>query len=62
MGPTVQLVVVGVVVVVAGLYVARAAWKTWFGRSPKGCGSGCGKCVAPQPNPNPPGRFSLPQL
>jgi hypothetical protein len=56
-----QLVLVGVIVAAATLYVVRATWKTWFGKSAKGCGSGCGKCAAPEP-PKQDGRFPLPQL
>jgi hypothetical protein len=58
-----QLVLVGVLVAVATLYVVRATWKTWFGKSAKGCGSGsgCGKCASPEP-PKQDGRFPLPQL
>lgn len=62
MTPATQLVVVGTLVAAAALYVARAAWKVWFGRSAKGCGSGCGKCAAPTPDAKPAGRFPLPQL
>jgi hypothetical protein len=63
MTTTTQLVIVGFLVAAAALYVARAAWKTWFTSSAeKGCGSGCGKCAAPpQPEPKREGRFELPQ-
>ena len=46
----------------AALYVARSTWKAWFGKSAKGCGAACGKCVAVPPEPKPEGRFPLPQL
>jgi hypothetical protein len=62
MSPALQLAVVGALVAVAALYVARATWKTWFGRSAKGCGAGCGKCAAPAAEPERNGRFPLPQL
>lgn len=57
-----QLVFVGVLVAAAALYVARAAWRAWFGRTAKGCGAGCGKCATPAPDAKPEGRFPLPQL
>jgi hypothetical protein len=56
----VQLVVVGLLVAAAALYVARSAWKMWFGKSAKGCGAGCGKCAPPAPEPKREGRFPLP--
>jgi hypothetical protein len=56
----VQLTIVGMLVVAAASYVARAAWKTWFGPS-KGCGSACGKCATSAPEPKREGRFPLPQ-
>lgn len=62
MTPTTQLILVGVLVAVAALYVARSAWKTWFGKSAKGCGAGCGKCATPAVEPKQDGRFPLPQL
>ena len=55
-----QLVVVGAAVLAAAGYVGRATWRTWFG--PKaGCGSGCGKCAAPRPEPAG-RRVALPQV
>lgn len=60
MGADVQLAVVAVVVGLAGLSVARAAWKAWAGKK-VGCGSGCGKCAAAAP-PATGNRISLPQL
>ena len=57
-----QLTIVGVLVALAMAYVVRSAWKTWFGKSVKGCGSGCGKCATAPPEPKPEGRFPLPQL
>ena len=35
-----QLIVVGLIVVGAVLYLARQTWKTWSGRG--GCSKGCG--------------------
>ena len=64
MSPTLQLVLVGLAVVAAAVYVLRAAWKTWSGKSAKTCGSGCGKCATPatpEPQPKQEGRFPLPQ-
>lgn len=62
MSETTQLVLVGAAIAAAGLYVLRAAWKTWFtSAAEKGCGAGCGKCAAPAPE-KPDGRFPLPQL
>ena len=60
MSPTIQLVLVGLLVAAAAVYVARSAWKTWFGSSSKGCGSGCGKCATPAPDAKQDGRFPLP--
>ena len=62
MGATTQLVLVGVLIAVAAVYVLRATWKTWFGKSSKGCGAGCGKCPAPAAEPKQEGRFPLQQL
>lgn len=59
MSETVQLATVAVLVAGAVGYVLRATWKTWFGAKP-GCGSGCGKCAAPEPAPAPNGRKPLP--
>lgn len=58
MSATVQLVLVGVLVACAAGYVLRATWRTWFGAAKPGCGSGCGKCTAPEPDA--PGRKPLP--
>jgi hypothetical protein len=60
MSTTLQLVAVGLIVALAAGYVLRATWKTWFGRSKAGCGSGCGTCATPAPDSDPPGRRSLP--
>jgi hypothetical protein len=60
MSTTLQLGVVGLSVALAAGYVLRATWKTWFGTSKSGCGSGCGKCAAPAPEPRAPGRRPLP--
>ena len=59
MSVTLQLVLVGLAVACAAGYVLRASWKTWFGAK-AGCGSGCGKCAAPAPEPEVKGRRSLP--
>jgi hypothetical protein len=59
MSTTLQLVLVGVAVACAAGYLLRATWKTWFGASKPTCGSGCGKCAAPAPEPQP-GRRPLP--
>ncbi|QJW95145.1 FeoB-associated Cys-rich membrane protein [Frigoriglobus tundricola] len=60
MSVALQLVLVAVIVAGAAGYVVRASWKTWFGRSKSGCGSGCGKCAAPAPEPVVTGRRPLP--
>ena len=62
MSTTTQLILVGVLVAAATTYIVRGAWKTWFGKSAKGCGSGCGKCAAPTEEPKQDGRFPLPRL
>jgi hypothetical protein len=61
MTAAVQLVIVGVLVAAAALYVVRAAWRTWAGKSAASCGSGCGKCAASVPEVKRDGRFPLPQ-
>lgn len=60
MSTTIQLVLVGVIVAGAAGYLLRAAWKTWFGKSKPGCGSGCGKCAAPSAGADTGGRRPLP--
>ncbi len=60
MSTTLQLVLVGLVVAFAAGYVLRATWKTWFGASKAGCGSGCGKCATTPPESDVKGRRSLP--
>jgi hypothetical protein len=62
MTPTLQLVLVGIVVAVAAVAVARSLWRTWFGSGTRGCGAGCGQCSSPAEKPPPEGRFPLPQL
>jgi hypothetical protein len=63
MSATGQLVVVSLAVAAAGLYVARAAWRAWFGAAKgNGCGSGCGTCAATPPEQKRDGRFPLPQV
>jgi len=52
MSTTVQLIVVGLLVAFAAGYILRATWKTLFGKSKPGCGSGCGKCATPAPDQN----------
>ena len=61
MSESTQLLVVGVAVAAAALYLMRASWKTWFGATEKTCGSGCGKCTTPAEPPTK-GRFELPQV
>ena len=61
MTATTQLILVGLLVAAATVYVTRSAWRTWFGKSAKGCGSGCGKCATPPAEAKPEGRFPLPQ-
>jgi hypothetical protein len=51
MSPTLQLIVVALVVALAAGYVLRATWRTWFSAAKPGCGSGCGKCAASAPEP-----------
>lgn len=58
MSTTLQLIVVGLLIALAAGYILRATWKTWFGGSKPGCGSGCGKCAAPAPEVK--GRRPLP--
>lgn len=62
MSTSIQLAIVGLIVAAASAYLGRALWKSWFGKSAAGCGSGCGKCAAPAPETKPEGRFSLPQV
>ena len=59
--PTLQMALVSIIVVAAVAFVARAAWKTWFGRVAGGCGSGCGTCASAPEQPQQPGRYPLPQ-
>jgi hypothetical protein len=56
-----QLSLTVVVVAVAAAYLVRAVLRPLFGRGGAGCGSGCGRCAAPEPAPLP-GRIGLPQL
>jgi hypothetical protein len=61
MSPTLQLVAVALLVALAATYILRATWRTWFGASRSGCGSGCGKCAASAPEiPQASGRRPLP--
>ena len=60
MSVTVQLVLVGMLVTLAAGYILRATWSTWFGAPKSGCGSGCGKCAIPAPEPEVKGRRPLP--
>lgn len=55
-----QLAAVIVIVGLAAGYVVWSAYRMVVGTT-AGCGSGCGKCAAPEPPP-PPGRISLPQV
>lgn len=59
MSATLQLVLVGALVAGAAGYLLRATYRTWFGAK-SGCGSGCGKCAAPAPQPEAKGRRPLP--
>ena len=58
---TMQLMLVGVLVAGAAIYLARASWRTWFAASGSGCGSGCGKCASAPEQPQRAGRYPLPQ-
>lgn len=60
MSTTLQLIVVGLLIALAAGYILRAIWKTWFGGSKAGCGSGCGKCATPASEPEVKGRRPLP--
>lgn len=53
------LTVCGVVLAAVG-YLARSAWRTWFGRK-SGCASGCGGCSTPKTSDNGK-RIALPQV
>lgn len=46
-----QLLAVYTLIGLAGLFVARAGYRTWFGPATGGCGSGCGQCPAPPAEP-----------
>ncbi len=49
-----QLITVVVVLALAVGYVARSAWRTWFGPAGKGgCASGCGTCASATPTNRP---------
>ncbi len=54
-----QLAATLAIVGLAAVYVARLTWTMWAGKK-SGCGTGCGKCAAPEP-PEETGRISLPQ-
>lgn len=56
-----QLALTVAIVTVAVVYVLRAVLRPLLGRGGAGCGSGCGKCAAPEQEPVP-GRIGLPQL
>jgi hypothetical protein len=62
MDTSMQLVLVGLLVAAAAVYVLRSAWKTWAGKSEHGCGAACGKCSTATTEPKQEGRFPLPQL
>ena len=51
---TITLAIVGLAIA----YVGRSMWSIWAGKK-TGCGSGCGKCAAPEPT-TPDDRISLP--
>ena len=44
---SIQLLLVYMLIAAALAFVARTTYRTWFGSSKAGCGSGCGKCAAP---------------
>jgi hypothetical protein len=55
----VQDILVNLLIATAGLYIARATWRTWSPRA-TGCATGCGKCAAPaETNTR---RVALPQV
>ena len=54
-----QVIATYLIIGLATAYVLRALWRTVAGKK-AGCGSGCGKCAAPQPEQK--GRISLPQV
>jgi hypothetical protein len=56
-----QLVITGVIVAAAAVYVARAVLRPILGRGQAGCGTGCGKCAVPE-RPEQRGRIGLPQV
>jgi hypothetical protein len=56
-----QLVAVLAAVAVAVGYVARAAWKTWFGRKVP-CASACGGCAKPADDEGDARRIALPRV
>jgi len=55
-----QLLAVYALIGLACLFVARAGYRTWFGKPKGGCGSGCGKCSAPPAEARPSRRVGLP--
>ncbi len=59
-----QLLAVAAALALAVAYLTRGAWRTWFGRTAKACGSGCGGCPAPRPADEAADRrrIALPQL
>ena len=56
-----QFAVTVAIVALAAAYVLWSLLRPLFARAGKGCGSGCGKCMATEPEPTP-GRIGLPQL
>ena len=56
---TPELAVVLAIVTGAVAYLGWTAWRTVAGRR-KGCGSACGKCAEPTPEPAAKGRRGLP--
>lgn len=58
---TPELWIVAGIVAAAAAYLGWVAWRTVAGTR-KGCGSGCGKCATPAPEPTAKGRVSLPQI
>lgn len=60
MSQPLQLTLVAVIIALAAGYVCRSMWNTWFRTAKSGCGSACGKCAAPAPEPQIAGRRPLP--
>lgn len=59
-----QLIIVLILVSLAGLYILRSMWRTWFASAKSGCSSGCGgNCnSAKTPKESVKGRIPLKQI